>query len=142
MLQDAFFLAHFGKAYAAAIDKLEAGSPSSRDAVAVAAAAAAAETSTTANSAGSTNGSAAPALQQQSQSFPLPSAAELAEAKSVLHTLLLGVHEELQLHGSYAAKWGVDVCDGGACRPSPATAAYCSFLMEVAQDPTVCKDGL
>jgi thiaminase len=49
--------------------------------------------------------------------------------------LLLGVHQELQLHGSFAAKWGVDVSD--ALKPSPATAAYCSFLMEVARDPQV-----
>jgi len=58
------------------------------------------------------------------------------EAKAVLLQLLLGVHQELQLHDSYAAKWDVDAADEGM-RPSPATAAYCSFLMEVAQDPQV-----
>jgi hypothetical protein len=116
VLQDAFFLAHFGKAYAAAIDKLDADSPSTRD-----------TPLPNGNSNGPTNGTS---------SSSNGSTEDLSAARAVLYQLLSGVHQELQLHGSYAAKWGVDVSDG-ALLPSPATAAYCSFLLEVAQDPKV-----
>ena len=54
----------------------------------------------------------------------------------MLQSLVLGVHQELQLHSSYAAKWGVDVADE-ELQPSPATAAYCRFLMDVVEDPQV-----
>ncbi|KAG2431981.1 hypothetical protein HYH02_013197 [Chlamydomonas schloesseri] len=47
--------------------------------------------------------------------------------------LLRGVHEELRLHGSYAAKWGVDMTVAGT-RPSAATKAYTDFLMDVADE--------
>lgn len=36
-----------------------------------------------------------------------------------------------------ASRWGVDV--RGPLLPSAATAAYCSFLLEVAHDPQVCR---
>ncbi|KAG2445538.1 hypothetical protein HXX76_000153 [Chlamydomonas incerta] len=59
-----------------------------------------------------------------------------------LSGLLRGVHEELQLHGSYAAKWGVDMTVAGT-RPSAATKAYTDFLMNVAdaegQDGSVAE---
>jgi hypothetical protein len=49
-----------------------------------------------------------------------------------------GMNQELQLHSSFAAKWGVGMAELDLTQPSPATAAYCSFLMEVARDPQVC----
>jgi thiaminase len=96
ILQDAFFLSHFARAYAAALDKATASSrqPGGDD----------------------------------------------SAASDVLQTLLLGVHTELQLHGGYAAQWGVDASAAGVS-PSPATAAYCAFLLEVADDPQVCWDA-
>jgi thiaminase/transcriptional activator TenA len=43
--------------------------------------------------------------------------------------LLAGVREELRLHGSYAARWGIDLA---AVRPLPATLAYTDFLLATA----------
>lgn len=43
--------------------------------------------------------------------------------------LLVGVREELQLHASYAAEWGIDL---GTVEPVPATLAYTEFLLTVA----------
>ncbi|MGY1811147.1 TenA family protein [Blastococcus sp. SYSU D00820] len=43
--------------------------------------------------------------------------------------LLAGVREELRLHDSYAARWGVDL---SAVRPAPATSAYTEFLLATA----------
>lgn len=57
------------------------------------------------------------------------------EALPVLSELLLRVHTELQMHGGYAAQWGVDMTTG--FKPSAATRAYTDFLTEVAQDPQV-----
>jgi len=43
--------------------------------------------------------------------------------------LLAGVREELRMHTSYAARWGIDL---GAVRPAPATLAYTDFLLATA----------
>ncbi len=43
--------------------------------------------------------------------------------------LLAGVREELRLHDSYAARWGIDLA---AVQPAPATLAYTDFLLAVA----------
>jgi thiaminase/transcriptional activator TenA len=43
--------------------------------------------------------------------------------------LLTGVREELRLHDSYAARWGVDLAAVGA---APATLAYTEFLLATA----------
>ncbi|MGY5883023.1 TenA family protein [Modestobacter lacusdianchii] len=43
--------------------------------------------------------------------------------------LLAGVREELRLHGSYAARWGIDLT---AVAPLPATSAYTDFLLATA----------
>lgn len=77
ILQDAFFLSVFSRAYAAALDKLDASMSSRpRDA--------------------STRDMAAPACHQQQQ---------CEMARPVLQCLLLSVHEELRLHSAYAARW-------------------------------------
>ena len=44
-------------------------------------------------------------------------------------TLLSGVLEELEMHASYAASWGVDVA---GAQPAPATLAYTDFLLATA----------
>lgn len=59
--------------------------------------------------------------------------AAVAAQRGVLQRLLLGVSEELRLHGAYAARWGVDVA--AAAAPSGATADYCRFLLGVSRDP-------
>ena len=43
--------------------------------------------------------------------------------------LLAGVREELRLHSSYAARWGIDLT---AVAPLPATSAYTDFLLATA----------
>jgi thiaminase/transcriptional activator TenA len=43
--------------------------------------------------------------------------------------LLAGVREELRLHGSYAAQWGIDLAQ---VQPLPATLAYTDFLLATA----------
>ena len=43
--------------------------------------------------------------------------------------LLAGVREELRLHDSYAARWGIDL---GRVEPLPATLAYTDFLLATA----------
>ncbi|HEV7728065.1 MAG TPA: TenA family protein [Modestobacter sp.] len=43
--------------------------------------------------------------------------------------LLAGVREELRLHGSYAARWGIDLA---RVEPLPATLAYTEFLLATA----------
>ncbi|SFL80568.1 TenA family protein [Geodermatophilus ruber] len=43
--------------------------------------------------------------------------------------LLAGVREELRLHASYAARWGIDLA---AVEPAPATLAYTDFLLATA----------
>lgn len=43
--------------------------------------------------------------------------------------LLIGVREELRLHASYAAEWGIDL---STVQPVPATLAYTEFLLTVA----------
>jgi len=43
--------------------------------------------------------------------------------------LLIGVREELQLHASYAAEWGIDL---STVQPVPATLAYTNFLLTIA----------
>jgi thiaminase/transcriptional activator TenA len=48
--------------------------------------------------------------------------------------LLSGTLDELQLHASYAARWGVQ---GGQTVPSPATLGYIDFLMSTAALGTV-----
>ncbi|KAF5830719.1 hypothetical protein DUNSADRAFT_14125 [Dunaliella salina] len=64
-------------------------------------------------------------------------AGSVLDVKPRLMRLLQGVQEELQLHGSYAAKWGIDLNQGFI--PSPATTAYTDFLQAVAHagDTTV-----
>ena len=49
------------------------------------------------------------------------------EAMTTFKALLDGGVEELQLHGSYAARWGVSL----AQEPAPATRAYTDFLLRV-----------
>jgi thiaminase/transcriptional activator TenA len=44
--------------------------------------------------------------------------------------LLQGVLDELQLHGGYAARWGIDL---SATTPLPATSAYTGFLLDTAR---------
>lgn len=46
-----------------------------------------------------------------------------------LTDLLAGVREELGLHDSYAASWGIDMAD---VEPAPATLAYTEFLLATA----------
>jgi thiaminase len=58
-----------------------------------------------------------------------------ASPVATIRKLLEGVSHELQLHESYAAKWGLtpqEIND-----PSPATKAYTDFLLDVAEDPKV-----
>jgi thiaminase/transcriptional activator TenA len=43
--------------------------------------------------------------------------------------LLAGVREELRLHDTYAARWGIDLA---AVEPAPATLAYTDFLVATA----------
>ncbi|MGV0578039.1 TenA family protein [Mycolicibacterium elephantis] len=43
--------------------------------------------------------------------------------------LLAGVREELRLHESYAASWGIDMAN---VQPAPATLAYTEFLLATA----------
>lgn len=43
--------------------------------------------------------------------------------------LLTGAREELQLHASYAAEWGIDL---STVQPVPATLAYTNFLLTIA----------
>lgn len=50
------------------------------------------------------------------------------EGMEAFRELLDGVFRELELHRSYAARWGVDL----APRPAPATRAYTDFLLRVA----------
>eukprot|EP00200_Dunaliella_tertiolecta_P010578 CAMPEP_0202372268 /NCGR_PEP_ID=MMETSP1127-20130417/3487_1 /ASSEMBLY_ACC=CAM_ASM_000462 /TAXON_ID=3047 /ORGANISM="Dunaliella tertiolecta, Strain CCMP1320" /LENGTH=624 /DNA_ID=CAMNT_0048968743 /DNA_START=13 /DNA_END=1884 /DNA_ORIENTATION=+ len=57
-------------------------------------------------------------------------AGSVPDVKPRLERLLQGVQEELQLHGSYAAKWGIDLNQGFI--PSPATTAYTDYLHAVA----------
>lgn len=45
--------------------------------------------------------------------------------------LVRGVVDELRLHASYAAKWGVDM---STVTPAPACQSYVDFLMDVATD--------
>jgi thiaminase/transcriptional activator TenA len=51
-----------------------------------------------------------------------------------LADLLTGVRQELGLHSSYAAAWGIDMAD---VEPLPATLAYTEFLLA-----TACSRGL
>jgi thiaminase/transcriptional activator TenA len=46
-----------------------------------------------------------------------------------LADLIGGVSEELGLHASYAARWGIDMAD---VEPAPATLAYTEFLLATA----------
>mmetsp|Transcript_30506 Transcript_30506/g.72639 ORF Transcript_30506/g.72639 Transcript_30506/m.72639 type:complete len:947 (+) Transcript_30506:59-2899(+) len=50
--------------------------------------------------------------------------------RDALIELEKGAYEELELHRSYAEKWGVDLSD---CEPSPATLAYTSFVLGIAE---------
>ena len=50
-------------------------------------------------------------------------------ALDTLAGLLIGVREELQLHASYAAEWGIDP---STVQPVPATLAYTDFLLTTA----------
>lgn len=51
------------------------------------------------------------------------------EGFQIFHALAAGVLEELKLHQSYAAKWGVDL---QKVAPSPATRRYTDFLLATA----------
>ncbi|MGI9658570.1 MAG: TenA family protein, partial [Gaiellaceae bacterium] len=51
-----------------------------------------------------------------------------AEAERVFEELRTAVEDELQLHHSYAERWGVDL----AVEPAAATRAYTEFLLDVA----------
>ncbi|KAL4419962.1 hypothetical protein ABPG75_007060 [Micractinium tetrahymenae] len=59
-----------------------------------------------------------------------PQQQHLAQA---LGELLTGVQEELKLHDSYAAEWGVDLSQHQ--QPLPATRAYIEWLHAIASDP-------
>ncbi|HZP95919.1 MAG TPA: TenA family protein [Candidatus Limnocylindria bacterium] len=48
--------------------------------------------------------------------------------------LLAGVTDELRLHATYAARWGIDLAE---VRPLPATVAYTDFLLATAALRTV-----
>jgi thiaminase/transcriptional activator TenA len=50
------------------------------------------------------------------------------EGIAVFKDLLVGVFEELTLHESYAARWGVSL----EPEPLPSTSAYCDFLLRTA----------
>jgi thiaminase (transcriptional activator TenA) len=52
------------------------------------------------------------------------------EGLVALYELIGGVLEELKLHGSYAARWGVDL---STVTPSAATLAYTDFLQLAAR---------
>ncbi|CAM9251698.1 unnamed protein product [Ectocarpus sp. 12 AP-2014] len=60
--------------------------------------------------------------------------AEDEEDIRAFHSLIGSVLEELGLHASYSAKWGIDVANTPP--PVKATAEYVDFLMTVASDPT------
>ena len=49
-----------------------------------------------------------------------------------LQTLIVGVEEELSLHDSYAAEWGVDLTSD--LQPVPACSEYVGFLLRVCSD--------
>jgi thiaminase/transcriptional activator TenA len=51
-----------------------------------------------------------------------------------LADLLAGVREELELHASYAARWGIDMA---GVEPSSATLAYTDFLLATAATGTL-----
>lgn len=51
------------------------------------------------------------------------------ESFGVFHELASGVLQELQLHGSYAANWGVSLAD---VEPGAATRHYTDFLLAIA----------
>ena len=57
--------------------------------------------------------------------------ARSADTRSVLvlADLIAGVREELGLHASYAASWGIDMA---GVQPLPATSAYTEFLLATA----------
>lgn len=52
-----------------------------------------------------------------------------------LADLLTGVRQELGLHASYAASWGIDMA---GVEPSPATLAYTEFLLATATTGDLC----
>lgn len=56
------------------------------------------------------------------------------ESLAAFTSLQMGVIEELRLHGSYAARWGVDL---RGVVPGAATRAYTDFLFSVASTGTV-----
>eukprot|EP00903_Cladosiphon_okamuranus_P019242 g17693.t1 len=60
--------------------------------------------------------------------------AEDEESVRAFHSLIGSVLEELSLHSSYAAKWGVDLKNNPP--PVQATTEYVNFLLTVASDPT------
>jgi thiaminase len=58
-----------------------------------------------------------------------------AGAQADLQHMLHGLHDELRLHGSLAAQWGIDL--QRFKEPSKATKSYTDFLNAVADHPEV-----
>jgi thiaminase/transcriptional activator TenA len=59
-----------------------------------------------------------------------------AAASAQLDQLRDGVLEELEMHDSYAAKWGVNISSQTHQSPHPATSKYLNFLSTICDDPT------
>lgn len=57
-----------------------------------------------------------------------------AAATSQLEQLREGVLEELEMHDSYAAKWGVGLSSQTNQSPHPATSKYINFLFSICDD--------
>lgn len=53
----------------------------------------------------------------------------VASIRHRLRQLYEGVQEELRLHNSYAATWGIDMSQHSS--PAPATCCYCDFLKDI-----------
>ena len=61
-------------------------------------------------------------------------ASKASAATAQLEQLRDGVLEELEMHDSYAAKWGVDVSSINNHSPHPATSNYINFLFTICDD--------
>jgi thiaminase (transcriptional activator TenA) len=57
-----------------------------------------------------------------------------AAATAQLEQLREGVLEELDMHDSYAAKWGAELASQANHRPHPATSKYLHFLSTICED--------
>jgi len=57
-----------------------------------------------------------------------------AAAASQLEQLRQGVLEELEMHDSYASKWGIDLSSQTNRSPHPATSKYIKFVSSICDD--------